>query len=59
MSVNTFISILIAALATVDANLLFSTAAFYRVKVGQDIDFEKLRMTHIKNLNEQLGVKVH
>ena len=59
MSINTFISIIIASLATIDANFLRWIEQFYREKVGTDIDFDKLRFSLAKNLNEQLGIELH
>lgn len=59
MSLNSFISVLIISIASMDANLLKWIDKFYSVKTGKKIDFEKLKFSLTKNLHEQLGIELH
>jgi len=59
MSINSFITIIVVSLATIDSNFLRWIQSFYKEKVGEDIDFDKLRFSLAKNVNEQLGIEVH
>ena len=59
MSINSFISVVIITIASLDANILKWIEKFYKLKIGQDIDFDKLKFTLTKNLNEQLGVTLN
>lgn len=56
MSINSFLSILVVSMATVDANSLRWMEKFYKLKVGEDINFEKLKFAFTKNLYEQLNI---
>ena len=56
MDINTFLSILCAALASIDANALRWMENFYMIQSGQLLDFEKLKDVHSKNLTSQLKV---
>ncbi len=59
MSINSFISTLVITMASIDANLLKWIAVFYKEKIGKEIDFEKLQSSLIRNLHEQVGIKLH
>ena len=56
MSINSFLSILIVSMATIDANSLRWMERFYKLKVGEDIVFEKLKFAFTKNLYKQLNI---
>lgn len=56
MSMNSFLSVFVASMASVDANLFRWAENFYHMKTNQPIDFDKLKITYFKNLNEQLKV---
>lgn len=59
ISINTFITILIASLSSIDANTLRWIEKFYKMKLGQDIDFDKLKSSLTIHLHEQLGIELH
>jgi nucleosome binding factor SPN SPT16 subunit len=56
MDIAEFLSVLCAAIASIDANALRWMENFYRIQSGQMIDFEKLRIAHTKNLHDQLKI---
>ncbi len=58
-SVNSLITVLIVSLATIDANGLRWIEKYYKMKIGKDIDWNKLKEIHSINLREQLDIKIH
>lgn len=59
MSVDTFISILIAAIAPVNVNLIKWISNFYTIKTGKNIDADRLMNGLIGQINSQLGIVLH
>lgn len=59
ISVNSFINVLVVAVASMDANSLRWIEKFYKMKTGQDINFDTLKFALTKNLNAQLGIELH
>ncbi len=59
ISINSFITIIIVSLATMDANFLRWTQKFYRLTTGESVDFDKLRASFINYFNQQIGTSVH
>jgi hypothetical protein len=59
MPVNSFLSVIIGSLAIINASTLKWISSSTQERLGEPIDLEKLRLALIKNINEQLGVKVN
>ena len=59
MPVNSFLSVIIGSLAIINASTLKWISSSTQQRLGEPIDLEKLRLALIKNINEQLGVKVN
>jgi hypothetical protein len=59
ISINSFISAIVIALSSLDANTLTWVSKFYKLKIGKDIDFDKLTSTLKKNIHEQLGITLN
>jgi len=56
ISINEFLTVLCATIATIDANALRWMERFYNIECGEKIDFDKLKMVHTKNLYDQLKI---
>ena len=59
MPVNSFLSVIIGSLAIINASTLKWISASTKERIGESIDIEKLKLALIKNINDQLEVKVH
>lgn len=59
MRVNSFLSVVLGSLAVINARTLSWLSAATKERTGESIDIEKLRMALIKNINDQLGIKVN
>jgi hypothetical protein len=59
MPVNSFLSVIIGSLAIINASTLKWISASTQARLGEPIDLEKLRLALIKNINDQLGIKVN
>lgn len=55
MSVNSLITGVIISLASLDKNVLRWLQKFYQMKIGKELDFNKLRDSHLRNLTSQLN----
>lgn len=56
MSINDFLNVLVASMASTDSNLFRWAENFYNLKTNAPIDFEKLKRAYFENLNYQLQV---
>jgi len=59
MRVNSFLSVVIGSLAVINARTLGWLSAATKERTGKAIDIENLRLALIKNINDQLGIKVN
>jgi len=59
MQVNSFLSVVIGSLAIINASILKWLSAATKERTGEVIDLENLRLALIKNINDQLGIKVN
>lgn len=58
ISVNSFLSLICAIMASHDANVFRWMETFYFMQIGEKLDDEMLRSTFTLNLYEQLGIKL-
>ncbi len=59
MRVNSFLSVVIGALAVINSSTLNWLSAATKARTGEAINIENLRLALIKNINDQLGIKVN
>jgi hypothetical protein len=58
MELNTFVSIVVASMVSVDANMLRWIEGFHKIKTNSEMNFSALKLIFIDKLNEQLKVLV-
>ena len=59
LNINSFLSIVIGALAVINASTLKWLSCAPKEKIGEDIDIDNLRLSLISNINSQLGIVIN
>ena len=58
LDVNDFFNAIIASMASIDTNMIRWVQGFYKIKTNSQLDQNRLIMTLVRSLNEQLEIIV-